>query len=91
MQDYIRDLFAQNVGLPSAEIFDNDLTLSAIIARSDNLQNSIDLMEVFAKTVNTLKKQYGVQVRLPAFSLDTPISTVLEVFLTEVEKVRSVA
>jgi hypothetical protein len=48
-------------------------------------------MEVFAKTANTLKKQYGVQVRLPAFSLDTPISTVLEVFLTEVEKVQSVA
>ena len=44
-------------------------------------------MEVFAKTANLLKKQYGVQVRLPAFSLDTPISNVLEVFLAEAQKV----
>lgn len=89
LKDYICELFAQNVGLSSAEIFENNLTLSAIIARSEQLQNSIDLMEVFAKTANTLKKQYGVQIRLPAFSLDTPISDVLEVFLNEVEKVRS--
>ncbi len=83
----ICEIFAQNVGLSTSEIFDNDLTLSEIIARSDELHNSIDLMEVFAKTANLLKKQYGVQVRLPAFSLDTPISNVLEVFLAEAQKV----
>ncbi|RCJ37310.1 hypothetical protein A6770_14335 [Nostoc minutum NIES-26] len=89
MKDYICEIFAQNVGLSIAEIFENDLTLSAIIARSDRLHNSIDLMEVFAKTANMLKKQYGVQIRLPAFSLDTPISDVLEAFLNEAEKVNT--
>ncbi|MBW4612602.1 MAG: hypothetical protein KME21_04865 [Desmonostoc vinosum HA7617-LM4] len=87
MKDYICEIFAQNVGLSVAEIFEDDLTLSAIIARSNQLHNSIDLMEVFAKTANTLKKQYGIQIKLPAFSLDTPISNVLEVFLNEAEKV----
>ncbi|MBD2521390.1 MULTISPECIES: hypothetical protein [unclassified Nostoc] len=89
MKDYICEIFAQNVGLSIAEIFENDLTLSAIIARSDHLHNSIDLMEIFAKTANMLKKQYGVQIRLPAFSLDTPISDVLEAFLNEADKVNT--
>ncbi|QKQ73324.1 hypothetical protein [Nostoc sp. TCL240-02] len=89
MKDYICEIFAQNVGLSIAEIFENDLTLSAIIARSDLLHNSIDLMEVFAKTANMLKKQYGVQIRLPAFSLDTPISDVLEAFLNEADTVNT--
>ncbi|MBD2452418.1 hypothetical protein H6G76_36050 [Nostoc sp. FACHB-152] len=87
VKDYICQLFAQNVKLPLAEIFEHDLTLSEIIARSEQLQNSIDLMEAFAKISNTIKKQYGADIRLPAFSLDTKISTVLEVFLQEVDNV----
>lgn len=90
MNSYIIcDIFAQIVGLSTSEIFDNDLTLSEIVSRSDELHNSIDLMEMFAKTANVLKKQYGVEVRLPAFSLDTPISKVLEVFLAEAQKVEN--
>lgn len=89
MKDFICDSFAGNVGLPASEIFETDLTLAEIISRSDRLQNSIDLMEAFARTANRLKKQYGIQVRLPAFSLDTPVSAVLEVFLAEVEKTKS--
>ncbi|GAB1541557.1 hypothetical protein NUACC21_42280 [Scytonema sp. NUACC21] len=88
MKDYICHLFAQNVQLPYADIFEQDLTLSEIIARSEQLQNSIDLMEAFAKMSNTIKKQYGTDIRLPAFSLDTKISMVLEVFLQEVNKVQ---
>ncbi|NET58785.1 MAG: hypothetical protein F6K47_22340 [Symploca sp. SIO2E6] len=87
MKNYICEIFAHNVGLSPSEIFENDLTLSEIIAHSDNLHNSIDLMEVFAKTANIIEKEYGVNVRLPAFSLDTPISKVLEVFLLETQKV----
>ncbi|AOY84853.1 hypothetical protein BJP36_23560 [Moorena producens JHB] len=87
MKNYICEVFAKNVGLSASEIFDNDLTLSEIIAHSDELYNSIDLMEVFAKTANMLEKQYGVKVRLPAFSLDTPISNVLDVFMVEAQKV----
>lgn len=88
MKDYICHLFAENVQLPYTEIFEYDLTLSEIIARSEKLQNSIDLMEAFAKMSNTIKKQYGTDLRLPAFSLDTRISTVLEVLLQEVNKVQ---
>lgn len=88
MKDYICQLFAQNVKLTHAEIFDHDLTLAEIVARSEQLHNSIDLMEAFAKMSNTIKKQYGIDIRLPAFSLDTKISTVLEVFLQEVDKVK---
>lgn len=82
----IRTAFASHVDLPVSEIFDGDLALAEIIARSETLHNSIDLMEAFAKTANRLKKQYGIQVRLPALSLDTSISTVLDIFLAEVEK-----
>jgi hypothetical protein len=89
MKDYICHLFAQNVKLPYAEIFEHDLTLSEIIARSEQLQNSIDLMEAFAKMSNTIKKQYGTDIRLPAFALDTKISTVLEVFLQEASKMQN--
>ena len=91
VKDYICQLFAENVKLPYAEIFDHDLTLAEIISRSDQLHNSIDLMEAFAKMSNTMKKQYGIDIRLPAFSLDAKISTVLEVFLQEVDKVNLTA
>ena len=87
-QDTICDIFAQKVGLPASEIFPNDLTLAEIMNRSDELYNSIDLMEVFAKTANVCEKEYGVQVRLPAFPLDTPISQVLAVFLDEANNER---
>lgn len=82
---YIRDAFAQHVGLPAEAIYGEDLTLAAVIARSDRMTNSVDLMEAFARTANGLRKDHGLRVRLPALSLDTPISEVLAVFLREVE------
>ena len=88
-EETIQAIFAEKVGLPTAKIFDNNLTLLEIMNLSDELYNSIDLMEVFAKTANVCEKQYGVQVRLPAFPLDTPISEVLAVFLDEANKVKS--
>ncbi|MCG9889834.1 MAG: hypothetical protein MH252_02010 [Thermosynechococcaceae cyanobacterium MS004] len=83
LRHYICQSFAQAVNLSAEEIFEKDLTLSEIIAISDKLQNSIDLMESFARVANSLKKEYGIQVRLPALSLDTAISEVLEIFLEE--------
>lgn len=84
---YIRTTFATSVGLKEEEIFGENLTLAQIMARSDKLHNSIDLMEAFARTANGLKKEHGVKLRLPAFSLDTHISEVQASFLSEVKKV----
>lgn len=75
---YVRETFVSYAGLTQSEIIDQDLTLAQIVARSERMHNSLDLMEAFARTANALKKTYGVRVRLPTFPLDTPISTVLQ-------------
>ncbi|RKH41216.1 hypothetical protein [Corallococcus sicarius] len=84
LESYIRRKFAEHVGLSEAELFSEDLTLAALISRSPKMTNSVDLMEAFARTSNGLRKDYGLRVRLPALSLDTPVSKVLDVFLHEV-------
>ena len=85
LSPYICAKFSLHVGIPESELFGEDLSLAAIIQRSDQLTNSVDLMEAFARTANSLRKEHGVRVRLPTLSLETPISTVLAVFLGEVE------
>lgn len=86
LKSYIRNRFSENVGLTEDELFGPDLTLAAIITRSEKLTNSVDLMEAFARTSNALRKEHGVRVRLPALSLETPISRVLELFVQEVQQ-----
>lgn len=81
---FIRERFADKVGLPIAEIFDADLTLGEVMARSDKLRNSVDLMEAFAATANALKKTHGLRVRLPAFPLDARVSTVMQALTDQV-------
>jgi hypothetical protein len=83
LTSYISAQFSRHVALPEAELFGEDLSLAAIIHRSDRLTNSVDLMEAFARTANGLRKEHGVRVRLPTLSLETPISAVLAVFLAE--------
>jgi hypothetical protein len=85
LREYIRAKFCEHVGLTQEEVFGPDLTLAALITRSEKMTNSVDLMEAFARTANGLRKEHGVRVRLPALSLDTPVSKVLEVFLQEVQ------
>jgi hypothetical protein len=84
MKNYICTTFSETVGLSRSEIFDEDLSLSEIVFRSERMYNSVDLMEAFARTANVLKRDRGVRVRLPAFSLDTPISAVLDAFISQV-------
>ncbi len=86
LRAYIQKKFCENVALPAEEVFGPDLTLAAIISRSEKMTNSVDLMESFARTANALRRDHGIRVRLPALALDTPISKVLEVFLQEVER-----
>jgi hypothetical protein len=86
LKAYIQKKFSEHLGLSQDEIFGADLSLAAIIKRSERMTNSVDLLEAFAKTSNALRKEHGLRVRLPALSLDTPVSQVLEVFLQEVQR-----
>ncbi|WP_223634110.1 hypothetical protein [Corallococcus sp. EGB] len=83
-ESYIRRKFAENVGMSEGELFAEDLTLGAVLARSEHMTNSVDLMEAFARTANGLRKDHGLRVRLPVLSLDTPMSKVLTMFLNQV-------
>ncbi len=87
MENYIKRTFARSIDLSETEIFDQDLTLGQVIAASQVLHNSVDLMEAFAKTANALKKDHGIRVKLPAFALDTPMSEVLASFSEQVARV----
>lgn len=78
LQTYVYETFASYAGLPVDQILVEGLTLADIVARSSKMNNSLDLMEAFARTANALKKTHGVKVRLPTFPLDAPISTVLQ-------------
>jgi hypothetical protein len=89
LKDFIGRKFCENVGLPPDELFGEDLSLGEVILRSEKMHNSVDLMEAFAKSSNALRKEYGVRVRLPALSLETPISRVVELFVQECQQGRT--
>ncbi|MDY7227236.1 hypothetical protein [Hyalangium rubrum] len=86
LKAYIQTKFSEHACLSPNEVFGADLTLAAIITRSERMTNSVDLMEAFARTSNALRKEHGIRVRLPALALDTPISKVLEAFLQEAQR-----
>jgi hypothetical protein len=86
LREYIQKKICESVGLSVEDVFAPDLTLAAILSRSERMTNSVDLMEAFARTANALRKEHGLRIRLPALALDTPISQVMAVFLQEVER-----
>lgn len=86
MKQYLCQTFAANAGLPDSVIFADDLTLAEIVSRSERMHNSVDLVEAFARTANAIERDHGMRVRLPAFSLETPISTVLDSILEEIDQ-----
>ncbi|MEU3183388.1 hypothetical protein ABZ707_04125 [Streptomyces sp. NPDC006923] len=83
---YIRRKFSEHAELPEEELFASGVTLADVVSRSPRMTNSIDLMESFARTANSLRKDHGIRVRLPALPLDTPISNVVALFLEECER-----
>ena len=85
MKGYLHQIFAANAGLPDSA-FSTDLTLAEVIAQSDKMHNSVDLIEAFARTANVLERDLGLRVRLPAYSLDTHVSTVLQTILDEIDR-----
>lgn len=91
IESYIREKFAQNAGIGIELLDDSSVTLAGVMAMSEQMTNSIDLMEAFAKTANGLRKDYGVRVKLPALPLDTPIPDVLKTFLEEFAREREEA
>jgi hypothetical protein len=88
MKEYLCRTFAANAGLPDSLVFTDDLTLAEIVSRSERMHNSVDLIEAFARTANSVERDFGIRVRLPAFSLETRISTVLDSILQEIETQR---
>ncbi|MFX4292287.1 hypothetical protein [Streptomyces bohaiensis] len=88
LDSYIRRKFAEHAEVPEAELFAPDVTLADVVGRSPRMTNSIDLMESFARTANSLRKEHGIRVRLPALPLDTPLAKVVELFLAECEQQR---
>ena len=89
LKDFVCRKFSENVGLKPEVLFGQDLSLGEVISRSEHMKNSVDLMEAFAKSSNALRKQYGVRVRLPALSLETRISRVVELFVEECKQGRA--
>jgi hypothetical protein len=83
---FVRTKFSAYAGIPEDQLFGEDMALSDVITKSPQMTNSIDLMEVFARTASALRKEHGVRLRLPALTLDTPTVTVLSIFLDEFER-----
>lgn len=83
IRDYLLQTFAANAGL-SGSILSHDPTLAEVITESDKMHNSVDLIETLARTANTMERDRGIKVRLPAFSLDTRVSAVLDAILDEI-------
>jgi hypothetical protein len=83
LEGVIKGRLAAAFELPEAAVFEPGLTMGAVIAASPRLVNSVDFMEACAKVANSLKKEYGSAVRLPATNLDTPISVVVDSFTTQ--------
>jgi hypothetical protein len=82
---FVRNALAAAFAMPEAAVFGPDLTLAAVLAASPRLSNSVDLMEAFAKAANALRKRSGAVIRLPAFSLDTPVSAVIDSILAQAQ------
>ncbi|MCA9695515.1 MAG: hypothetical protein R3A51_15085 [Nannocystaceae bacterium] len=83
LSTFICDSFSDHVQIEPGVLYGDDLSLAAIIKLSPKMHNSVDLMEAFARTANALRRARGIRVRLPTLHLDTPISRVLELFLSE--------
>jgi hypothetical protein len=83
----VRHELAAAFGLSEQELFDADMTLGEIIAACPALINSVDFMECCARVANGLRKSYGVAVRVPATSHDTPISTIATSFVSQLAAV----
>jgi hypothetical protein len=77
--------------LTESAVFAPDLTVAEIVAASPGLVNSVDFMECCAKVANGFRQSHGVQVRLPATSLDTPISVIVESFVQQASSAVAVA
>jgi hypothetical protein len=84
IRDYLLQTFAANAGL-SGSILSQDPTLAEVITESDKMHNSVDLIETLARTANNMERDRGIKVRLPAFSLDTRVSAVLDAILDEIK------
>ena len=86
LQTYIESKLCDSVRLSHDELFKVDVTLAEVVTRSGWMTNSVDLMEAFARAANALRKDHGIRVRLPALTLDTPMSKVVLLLVEQIER-----
>lgn len=80
----VRSQLAAAFALSETELFERDMSLAEIIEAAPGLINSVDFMECCARVANGLRKQYGVPVKVPATSLDTRISVIVDSFASQI-------
>jgi hypothetical protein len=83
LKHFVQEQLAAAFELAPAALFEPDLTLASIIAASPRLVNSVDFMECCARVANALRKICGNHITLPATTLNTPISVVVDSFLAQ--------
>ena len=81
---FVYERFAAEVGLTTAELLTDGVTLGDVVKRSSKIVNSVDLMECFARTSNALRREHGVRVRLPAYPVNTEIKTIVDAFIDQI-------
>ena len=89
LRAFIQETFAFEVGLARTDILTDGLTMADVVRQSPKIVNSVDLMECFARTSNAVRKKLGIRVRLPAYPLDTPITTIVDAFIEQVAQQRA--
>jgi len=77
--------FAEVVQLQEEDLKNKNYSLIEIVANSEILINSVDIMEAFAKTANRIKREFGIKVRLPSLPMDTAILDVMAALIESVE------
>lgn len=81
LKAFAYERFSEHVGLSVGYVRDEDPTMGEVIEKADELINSVDLMEAFAKTSNDIHARHGIRIQLPALPLDTPMSEVMGEFI----------
>ena len=87
----VREQLAASFALSQADLFGPDLSLAEIVAAAPKLINSVDFMECCARVANGLRASRGVKVRVPATSLDTRISVIVDSFVSQLAAAPEVA
>jgi hypothetical protein len=83
LEDLVLKTFSKHVSIDQETLIAQNMSMSSILETSDKLVNSVDLMEAFAATSNSLYREIKIKVKLPVLPLSTPIIDVLGMFVDQ--------